>query len=331
MSEPRVRLNPLRPEPTARPSRRAGLILWLIAAAGLIVSGFPSQWLLAGRDEMDVQLRLLIANLIYYLPFVALPLMLCVRRRPGISASLRPNPISLFSTISIAAMALLGVFLVNDLTVLWAIPLQELGLNVSGTSLPVPGDTRGLALLVFTAAVLPAVCEEFLFRGALLASLEEGGSRHAALASALLFMLLHGSVVGMPTQFLLGVVLAALVIYCDSIYAGLIYHTVHNAATVFLQYLQQSVSEPVSAAPVRYLEAIGGAKGVVTLAVEILLTGAMMLFTLRVFRMRARLNGVCSQPRNKRPLKVTEWLPLIGGCALAALLYASDILVMLGR
>ena len=173
MSEQRVRLNPRGPEPAARPSRGAGLTLWCIAAAGLLLSGFPVMWLLAGRAEMDAQLRLLIANLLYYLPFVALPLLLYVRRRPGVAAALRPNPISLFSTISIVAMALLGVLLANDLTVLWAIPLQELGLDVSGTGLPIPGDSRGLTLCVLTVAVLPGVCEEFLFRGAVLASMED--------------------------------------------------------------------------------------------------------------------------------------------------------------
>lgn len=331
MSEQRVRLNPRGPEPAARPSRSAGLTLWCIAAAGLLLSGFPVMWLLAGRAEMDAQLRLLIANLLYYLPFVALPLLLYVRRRPGVAAALRPNPISLFSTISIVAMALLGVLLANDLTVLWAIPLQELGLDVSGTGLPIPGDSRGLTLCVLTVAVLPGVCEEFLFRGAVLASMEAGGTRRAALISAALFMLLHGSIVGMPAQFLLGLVLAALVVYCDSIYAGLIYHTAHNAATILIQYLQSAQPAAEAAESVRYLELIGGARGVLMLLVEILILGSMMLFTLRMFRMRARLSGMSTQPRVKRPMRPVEWAPLLVGCALAAVLYAQDLLGMLGR
>ena len=149
--------------------------------------------------------------------------------------------------------------------------------------------------------------------------------------TAVLFMLLHGSIVGMPTQFLLGLVLAALVVYCDSIYAGLIYHTVHNAAAVILQYLQQSQPAAEAAESVRYLDAIGGMQGVLMLLVEILILGAAMLFTLRMFRMRARLNGAVEQPRKKRPLKVLEWVALLIGCALAAVLYISDLLAMLGR
>ena len=321
----------VRAEMGARPSRRAGLILWCIAAAGLLLSVLPTAWLLAGRAEMDAQLRLLIANLAYYLPFVALPLLLYVLRRSGTGASLRPNPISLFNTIAIVALALLGVVLVNALAVLWAIPLQALGLEITGSSLPIPGDSRGLALLLFTAAVLPAVCEEFLFRGAILASLEPGGTRRAMVVTAVLFMMLHGSIVGMPTQLLLGLVLAALVVYCDSIYAGLIYHTVHNAAAVILQYLQQSQPAAEAVESVRYLDAIGGMQGVLMLLVEILILGAAMLFTLRMFRMRARLSGAVEQPREKRPLKALEWVALLIGCALATVLYISDLLTMLGR
>ena len=81
----------------------------------------------------------------------------------------------------------------------------------------------------------------------------------------------------------------------------------------------------------RYLDAIGGMQGVLMLLVEILILGAAMLFTLRMFRMRARLNGAVEQPRKKRPLKVLEWVALLIGCALAAVLYISDLLAMLGR
>lgn len=327
MSEPRIHLQPRRPEPEARPSRRAALLLWVIAAAGLFLSSFLDALLLPLLLKLDVQPRLLAANLTYYLPFVALPVFVLARRRRGVFEAYRPNPISPFNAIAIAVLALLGVFLVNDIAVLWCIPLQELGFNVNGSSLPIPSDPRGLTLCVLSVAVLPGVCEEFLFRGAVLSAHEREGTRHAMLVSAALFALLHGSLTGLPTQFLLGLVLAALVIYCDSIYAGLIYHTVHNATAILLEYIQQG-SAAASEAPVRLLDAIGGGPGVVALILEILITGAMMLFSLRMFRLRARMNGIASRERQKLPLERGEWALLLGGVLLTALLYAKDIAAM---
>lgn len=327
MSEPRIRLQPRRPEPQARPSRRAALLLWGIAAAGLFLSSILSGLLLPLLLKLDVQPRLLAANLLYYLPFVALPVFLLARRRRGVFEAYRPNPISPFNAIAIVVLALLGVFLANDIVVLWCIPLQELGFNVNGSSLPIPSDPQGLTLCIFSVAVLPSVCEEFLFRGAVLSAHEREGTRYAMLVSAALFALLHGSLTGLPAHFLLGLVLAALVIYCDSIYAGLIYHTVHNAASILLEYIQQG-SPAASAAPVRLLDAIGGGAGVVSLILEALITGAMMLFSLRMFRLRARLNGIASQERKKLPLGRAEWALLLCGILFTVLLYAQDIAAM---
>lgn len=315
--------------PAPRPSRRSALALWLIAAAGLLLSTFPAA-LLQTLLKLSQPVYLLIANLCYYLPFVALPVFCVLCRRPGRFRACRPNPISPFNTVSIVLLALLGVFFVNGLTALWSIPLEALGFNVHASpGLSVPSDPRGLVICVLYVAVLPGVCEEFLFRGAMLPAFEAGGTRRAVWATSLLFALLHGSLAGLPAQFLLGVVMAALVIWCDSVYAGLIYHTVHNAASVILQFLQQG-APAADAEPTRMLEAIGGGPGVLMLSMELLLLGAMMFFTLNSFRLRARLAGVAPIARKKTPYRRSEWLLLLAGLLMAALLYAADVAAMLG-
>lgn len=333
MSELRIRRVVPPPEPPTRPSRFSGLLLWLCAAAGLFLAGLPFAILSPLMAKSTVAQYELYVNLSYYLVFMVLPLVLLLRRRPGMYLACRPHPISLFSTILIVSTALLGVFFFNGITVLWCIPLEALGLNVNGVSLPVASNTTALMLNVFTVAVLPGVCEEFVFRGAVLSSLEPQGTRRAVWISALLFALLHGSVVGLPSQLLLGALIAWLVVYSHSIYAGLIYHTVHNAASVIIDYLNtvpSSVEPAAQAAPQSMFQALGGAPGLLVLVVELVFMGLLMRFALRSFRMRALLSGICPRQGSKKPLRRREWVVLVLGGVLVLVLYAMDFVNMLG-
>ena len=304
-------------------------MLWIIAAAGLFVAEAFGGLLYLALPEMDVQTGSLVYNLFYYLLFLAIPVILLLRR-PGLFESCRPNPISLFSTIAIVALALVGVIFVSDVSALWSIPLQELGFKTASANFSVPTTHSALLVSLFYVAVLPAVCEEFLFRGVVLSALERGGTRRAILQTAALFAVLHGWLVGLPAHFLLGVIIATLVVCTDSIYAGLIYHTTHNAASVLIQYaINRSSLRETASESSRLIDTIGGLSGVMQLAVEVLLTGAVMWFILRRFIARARFRGIEFMPPHRERPDRKEWALLIFGLILAALLYAADIYSML--
>lgn len=326
MSELHIKTIRRVPKPERRPTRLSALILWVIAAAGIVFFPLFSPLLNSLTGALNPHAQLLISNALYYLLFAALPVFLLAKRRPGLYTAYRPNPISLFNTISVVVVALLGMFFANDLAVLWSIPLQKLGFDVLSTSLPAAANSFELTLSILYVAVLPGVCEEFLFRGAVLSAFEEEGTRHAMIASSLLFMLVHGTIAGAPTQFILGMILAYLVIWTDSIYAGLIYHTVHNAAMLLLQYAQDRATAPEAAAQsTDLLELVGGMSGVGVLAMEVLLSGAMILLTLKMFRLRGRLTGVTEEPRRKNPLGNRELIVLLAGILLCVALYVLDM------
>lgn len=315
------------PKPERRPTRLSALILWAIAAAGLLVFPLLSSLLDPLLGGLNIHVQLLISNALYYLLFEALPVFLLAKRTPGLYMAYRPNPISLFNTISVVVIALLGMFFANDLAVLWSIPLQKMGFDVLSTSLPAATNSFELMLSVLYVAVLPGVCEEFLFRGAVLSAFEEEGTKRAMVTSSLLFMLVHGTIGGAPTQFILGLILAHLVIWTDSIYAGLIYHTVHNAASVLLQFAQDRAAAPDTAVQTTdLLELVGGMGGVGLLAMEILLSGAMILFTLKMFRLRGQLTGVTEEPRSEKPLAKRELTVLALDVILCCVLYGMDMI-----
>lgn len=315
--------------PAQRPTRKNALLLFLLAGAGLFAATLLMMALDGALQGVDANLVNLINHLFYYLCFLALPIALSLRRRPGMLAALRPNPISPLAALAVVALALMGFLLANDITILWCIPLQKLGLNVEVAGLQVPGDTAGLMICVLYTAMLPGVCEEFLFRGAMLSAFEAEGTRRAMVATSLLFMLLHGSPAGAPSEFLVGMIIAALVIYTDSIYAGLIYHTVHNTAAVLLQFIQNRNLAEGAAAQTDYLTAIGGVPGVAALLIDILFFGSLMWMALRLLRMRALVQGLKPQPSARKRLVKGERGLLVAGIAIVALLYVANLYLML--
>ncbi|MBN1817844.1 MAG: CPBP family intramembrane metalloprotease [Sedimentisphaerales bacterium] len=93
----------------------------------------------------------------------------------------------------------------------------------------------GLALLILAVGFSPAVCEELLFRGAILSGLRNRFSPWVAiLISGLLFGLMHQNVYMLLHTTLLGFALGFLALRSRSIVPPMIFHGVINTTTVLL-------------------------------------------------------------------------------------------------
>jgi membrane protease YdiL (CAAX protease family) len=86
------------------------------------------------------------------------------------------------------------------------------------------------ALLMFSIAVTPAICEEAIFRGILQRTLQRRwGFPASALVSGLIFSLFHQSPLGALPLFGIGFILGTLYWACDSIWPGMVMHGTYNA------------------------------------------------------------------------------------------------------
>lgn len=82
---------------------------------------------------------------------------------------------------------------------------------------------------VIALGVLPGVCEELLFRGAVLGLLERSGNRRLAnVGQALLFGIAHGMAVRLPWTFVFGLVLGWIRQRTDSLWPTIVLHTLFN-------------------------------------------------------------------------------------------------------
>lgn len=103
----------------------------------------------------------------------------------------------------------------------------------------------GLLANLLTVALVPAVCEELLFRGGVQNLFERWFGRsgkawapHAAVwVTAVIFSLIHGEVFSFMPRLLLGAMLGYIYIYSGSIVPNMLVHFVNNAIVVVTYWL----------------------------------------------------------------------------------------------
>ncbi len=108
------------------------------------------------------------------------------------------------------------------------------------------GTWQGLLFNLFMIAVIPAIGEEFIFRGALQRILRQWtGSVHVAvILAAILFSAMHLQFYGFLPRLLLGLLLGYMMVYTGNIWVPVFAHFFNNAAAVILYFfIHQSGSE----------------------------------------------------------------------------------------
>lgn len=93
--------------------------------------------------------------------------------------------------------------------------------------------------IILAYGALPAFCEEFLFRGVLVAEYEKRSTTAAILLSAIFFAMLHFDIVRFPAYFFSGILLALTLYATRSVLATMVVHFAHNLIAIFGRpYLQ---------------------------------------------------------------------------------------------
>ncbi len=269
----------------------------LFAASGLVLLACIGLWLSSLLElALPPDAPALLINAAYYLPFIALPLYLYARRHPGLSDALRLNPPPPLYLFALAALALMSVYVASALSALWGGMLDALGLHSPG-ALTAPGSERALATAILSMAALPAVCEELLFRGFALSAWESRGTWFAIGVTSALFALLHGNLYGLPGYLLVGAMAGYATWALDSVYAGIVYHTVYNAACLVIAHLLAGQGDAEVTLDISLIIAV---------ALRAAMQLMMMVLVLALLALRARRENIAPIPRIRRPLARRE-------------------------
>lgn len=117
-------------------------------------------------------------------------------------------------------------------------------LFVDNTLMQLSGQVLNVAfpVMLFFMAVVPALCEETLFRGIVYGGYRKSGNKFAAvLVSGLLFGIMHMNLNQAMYAFAIGVLLALLFEATDSIFTTMLFHFVYNAQSCCLMFFMEEL------------------------------------------------------------------------------------------
>lgn len=307
-----------------RPSLMAANAMYLLATVGIVLIpllGSLALFLWPGQNTVMLQRNL---SMLYEVLLLLLPVLLYKGRHPGTGPALRMRPASLKAMLIAAVSALVGLFLCNYLGTLWMIGIESLGGKLQDSGLSIGAGPWGVIAAILGIGVLPAICEELLFRGAILGAWEWRGTAKALCVSSVLFALLHGSVEGFPVHLLLGFVLGYLVITSGSVYVGMVYHFVHNAGSILLSLASQNSADQTLGS---IYNQIGGMAGVAQLLLMVLISGAIYALLLVAASSERQQQGIPFAHRAEGPgMTAQELLVLISGIVTAGALLLVSVL-----
>lgn len=323
-----------RPE-RVRPELTAASGFYLLAAAGLWAVSFLSPHIAGLMPGASAEWLNLAINLLYYGLMLFVPIVLWASRKKGVMDGLRLNPVPPGTLLSTAVLALACMWAIYEGSVLWMALWQKLGFNVFTDTYVRPANTGELMRSVISGGVIAAVCEELLFRGMLLSAFERGGTKRAVLMTAVLFALIHGSLIGMPGEIFGGIVLGLVVVWTDSLYTGMIFHTVYNSALIMLSYVTSGATDEETLAAEALMEeniiaALGGWIPAAGMVLEVAIIALLAFVLLKGFQRRAKWFGIQTCPRAAFTMPKSAVVLLALGGLCTAGLYAVDILTMLG-
>ena len=135
------------------------------------------------------------------------------------------------SVIMMIGVMMLGIVLTGVTSSIF----RESASNVDVSMESLLGDTFIVTLLI--VAVLPAICEELMFRGYILTAMEDKlKPLNAILISAALFGVYHMSVVKFFTTALIGLAICYVAHRTKSIVPGMIMHFINNGLSCVIMY-----------------------------------------------------------------------------------------------
>lgn len=203
--------------------------------AGLYIAarafqGAAALFIHEGTPAALYYLFLIVQEMLFY----GLPAFLYMREARGIRlpALTLKRPADARLIVLTCLAALLHQIAMQLLTGVFGQWLRTIGLYAPAAWVPMPKTFLDGALALPALALVPALCEEYLFRGAVFPSLQrEFSDGHSVVLTALLFALMHGSLPALPSHFFAGLVATALAFETGGLFAPVIYHGMYNAAS----------------------------------------------------------------------------------------------------
>lgn len=193
------------------------------------------------KKMMTVNLLLVLPEIVLLIPSLFYIIILRPKTVDGVSIS-RVSVLTLFKTLMMTFSLLPLVALIN------AVSSTFVGNSVD-TTLDIIVNRNPLWLNLIIIALLPAVVEEFIFRGLIFNGYKKRNPFVAILLSSALFGLIHMNINQFSYAFVIGVVFALLVYATGSLVPSIFAHFLINGTSVVLSHMltgSESATEGVT-------------------------------------------------------------------------------------
>lgn len=147
---------------------------------------------------------------------------------------------SLWATLAVIPLSVALICMGQPLATGFVKLVTLIGYDTSSSVSISPSTPAELVATLILVAALPAVAEEYVFRGCIARAFARKGYVFAVFMSALLFAIMHGSPLQLVHQFLIGAVCAVLFFATRSLWPPIILHFLNNAIALVLGYLENN-------------------------------------------------------------------------------------------
>ena len=203
-----------------------------------------------GSIEGAILLNLLYSYLVVGMPFLIVWLFL--RRVKPLAAGVPLGGAYDRKNALLLVFAGVGLCFIGDLaTNYFAIFADSMGVTFNSYMQALAGDEApqgafGLLLYLLQGALVPALVEEFVFRGVILQPLRKFGDWFAILSTALLFGLMHGNMTQVPFAIIAGVALGYVAVVSGSLWVSVAVHFFNNFIAVCASVIGDRYSDGAS-------------------------------------------------------------------------------------
>ncbi|MBR6682065.1 MAG: CPBP family intramembrane metalloprotease [Clostridia bacterium] len=168
--------------------------------------------------------------------FILPGIFYCKIRGKSVTDNLRLKMISpskIWFVFSCFGVLVFGSTLINTATFYWFKGAGQYSLY--DTYVPGGSGWTDIVYVVIAFAVLPAITEEFIFRGVLLSEYSDYGVGIAIVASAMMFSMLHFNLSQFFIYFYCGIVVAYAVYVTGSLLSAVLLHLLNNVYAIFFE------------------------------------------------------------------------------------------------
>lgn len=226
---------------------RIGIVMLIFLGASTIISFALGIFEAIGGLFADSVAYEVIYDLIYgalYFSMFFVPMLIYKKLDKGYTFSQMPCKLKLSRHFVLILPAALAINFIA--AYINAIISAMLGIDMSSLILEeYPNGYQWYHFMLDTIklAIVPAFCEELLFRGLILDRLSRFGRAKAIFISALLFALMHQNPAQILYTFILGLVLGYMFFESGSIWGGIILHFVNNFTQVIMNAIDYTQHE----------------------------------------------------------------------------------------